>query len=112
MFKVFLSTIGLSLFIVVSSHAKSVDPTAPLKRQGEQLTGPEGGVTGQQQQPLVLEAIIHGVKVHTVVINNQELQVGDRIGEYRLVAVNDDSAVLRSADERIKLYMFSGVKVK
>jgi len=61
---------------------------------------------------LVLESIVHGHEVHTAVINGRILKVGDVIREYKLVAVNNTSVVLRSAEKRLKLSVFSGVVVK
>lgn len=85
--------------------AKGVDPTKPFGYQAS-----SGGAIEQQQ--LVLESIIHGDKIHTVVINSHVMKVGDYIGEYRLVAVNDGSVVLRSDTERLKLYIFSSKIIK
>lgn len=84
--------------------AQSADPTKPFSYSG--------GSEQVAQQKLVLESIIHGDGVHTAVINGKPLQVGDYIGEHRLVAVNNDSVVLRTETERLKLSVFSGVIVK
>lgn len=96
----------LKLIIVLPVMA-AVDPTKPLSGYSAQ-----GKTHVVGEKPLVLEAIIHGDKIHTAVINNTTLKVGDTIREHRLVAVNDDSVVLRTADETIKLYIFSGVIAK
>lgn len=85
--------------------AKGSDPTKPFGYQAA------GGVDVSQGQ-LILESIIHGDKIHTVIINSQIMRVGDYIGEYRLVAVNDGSVVLRTETERLKLYIFSSNIVK
>jgi hypothetical protein len=50
--------------------------------------------------------------VHTAVINGQVLKVGDFIRQYELIAVNNTSVVLRSAEKRLKLSVFSSVVVK
>lgn len=94
------------IFIASSVSAQGVDPTKPLK--GYNLA--ENNFVGEDK--LILEAIVHGDAVHTVVINKKTLKVGDTIREHRLVAVNDNSVVLRSATETIKLYIFSGVIAK
>lgn len=102
---ILLSTLVLPLVISTYVVAQSTDPTKPLAYSG--------GSSGQvEKQKLVLESIIHGDEIHTVVINGKKLQVGDYIGEHRLVAVNNDSAVLRTATERLKLHVFSSVIVK
>lgn len=94
------------LFMALSAHAKGTDPTKPLI--GYDLI--ESNVVGGKK--LVLEAIIHGYKVHTAIINSKTLKVGDTIMEHRLVAVNDDSVVLRTGSETLKLYIFSDVIAK
>ncbi len=95
------------LFALLSfgTFAQSADPTRPFTYQGN-----KAGENSPEK--LVLESIIHGDQIHTVIISGKQMQVGDSIGEHRLVAVNDDSVVLRTATERLKLYVFSGVIVK
>ena len=87
------------LFISAAPLAANVDPTRPFG-QGSSSTEIING------KKLVLESIIHGDGIHTVVINGKVLKVGETIGEHRLVAVNDNSVVLRTATERLKLYVF------
>mgnify|MGYP000128152538 CR=1 FL=1 len=81
----------------------ALDPTKPLFGVAN-ATG-LGAVPAEKS--LVLEAIIHGTEIHTAIINGKALKVNDRIGEYRLVAVNDKSVVLLSTQERLKLNVFS-----
>ncbi len=109
MFKNFyLIKILISVLILASSSVwAGVDPTKPF---GVSVNA--AGLQVTKKGPLILESIIHGDKIHTVVINGQVMQVGDTIGEHRLVAVNDDSVVLRTPTERVKLSVFSGVVVK
>lgn len=94
-----------SISLVSQGNAQNVDPTKPF-------SGVTSTASGEQKKALVLESIIHGDGIHTVVINGKKLQVGDTIGEHRLVAVNDASVVLRSDTERLKLHVFSSVIVK
>jgi MSHA biogenesis protein MshK len=61
---------------------------------------------------MVLESIIHGDGIHTVVISGKVLKTLDYIGEYQLTAVNDQSVILRSKTERLKLNVFKGSVVK
>ena len=104
--------IGLWLTILFSSfisRAQNIDPTKPLSGAGFSTTSKaEKTATAE----LVLESIIHGYEVHTADINGQVLKVGDFIRQYKLIAVNNSSVVLRSADKRLKLSVFSGVVVK
>ena len=93
--------LGLGM-IFISVASQGLDPTKPLTGASTYLSYDE-----KIKKHLVLESIFHGNKVHTVVINGKTMVVNDYIGEYRLVAVNDDSVVLRSSEERLKLYVFS-----
>ena len=88
--------------------SKGLDPTKPL-------FGSKQSSTVKIVNKLVLEGIFHsshGGKTHTAIINGKALKVNDTIGEYRLVAVNDDSVVLRSSEKRLKLSVFSTVTKK
>lgn len=91
------------------SEAQSADPTKPLS--GASFSSSSKTVQTNKSK-LVLESIVHGYEVHTAVINGQVLKPGDFIRQYKLVAVNNTSVVLRSAEKRLKLSVFSGVVVK
>jgi MSHA biogenesis protein MshK len=95
------------LFLSITAYGQNVDPTKPLSGQSIVGTG-----KSEENKALILESIIHGVQRHTAVINGQILKVGDYIGEFRLVAVNNTSVVMRSSDERLKLHVFSAAVIK
>lgn len=99
----------MALFISSLSAAQNIDPTRPLSSSG---FSSKSKAEKAEKAALVLESIVHGYKVHTAVINGQVLKVGDFIRQYKLVAVNNTSVVLRSAEKRLKLSVFSGVVVK
>ena len=86
--------------------AANVDPTRPF---GQSSAVVNKGLVSNQ---LVLQSIIHGDDIHTAVINSKIVKPGERIGQYRLVAINDDSVVLRSEDERLQLYVFKESIIK
>jgi len=75
------------------------DPTRPFGHSINSSVTPKG-------KKLVLESIIHGDGLHTVVINGKILKPFDHIGEYQLTAVNDQSVILRSKTQRLKLTIF------
>lgn len=75
------------------------DPTQPFGYSKPSLVAPNG-------KKFVLESIIHGDGVHTAVINGIVLKTFDHIGEYQLTAVNDQSVILRSKTQRLKLHIF------
>jgi hypothetical protein len=111
---VFKSITFSSLYFIVllatsSVDAQDVDPTKPLSGASLSSTSKAEVTT---KAALTLESIVHGFEVHTAVINGQVLKVGDFISQYELVAVNNTSVVLRSAEKRLKLSVFSSVVVK
>lgn len=96
MFKLFM--VVISLFSSLTLWAADIDPTKPFGQGSSQSLV-------KDENKLVLESIIHGEGIHTAVVNGKVLRVNQSIGQYRLVAVNDDSVVLRSETERLKLYV-------
>ena len=87
------------------ASAAKVDPTRPFGHSALSTITPGG-------QKMVLESIIHGNGIHTVVISGKVLKTFDYIGEYQLTAVNDQSVILRSETERLTLTIFKGNIVK
>jgi MSHA biogenesis protein MshK len=97
----------ITLFIILTlvsitfnSVAATNDPTKPFGL-GAITSG-----TNVAVKSLILQSIVHGDGIHTAVINGKVIKPGEYINQYRLVAINDDSVVLRSDDERLKLYVF------
>jgi MSHA biogenesis protein MshK len=100
--------INLSIVFVVMSlsyvaSAASNDPTKPFGQSDVSSNGAGGELL---KNKLVLQSIVHGDGIHTAVINGKVIKPGERIGEYRLIAINDASVVLRNDDERLKLHIF------
>jgi MSHA biogenesis protein MshK len=93
------------LFCLQNANANS-DPTKPFNAAFD-VNNAE-----IEAEKLVLQTIIHGDGVHTVIINGKVMSVGESIGEYKLMAVNDKSVVLRSENESKKLHVFSQAIVK
>jgi len=102
---IFIFILGLTCSI--TQVLADTDPTRPFGNSVRSSVTPKG-------KKLVLESIIHGVGVHTVVINGKVLKTFDHIGEYQLIAVNDLSVILRSKTQRLKLHVFKNniVKIK
>lgn len=101
MFKIYL----LILVVFSVQTLAASDPTKPF-------SGYSKIAKGKQQAGLVLKSIIHGEGVRTVIINNKVMKVGDNIGEYKLIAVNNNSVILRSDEGRKKLSLFSSAITK
>mgnify|MGYP000100189656 FL=1 len=87
------------------ANNNGVDPTKPL-------SGSKQSKAVNLGKKLVLESIFHGSNggsMRTAIINGKPLKVNDTIGEYTLVAVNDNNVVLRSSEKRVKLSIFADV---
>tara|TARA_R110001592_G_scaffold54455_2_gene166663 strand:+ start:566 stop:898 length:333 start_codon:yes stop_codon:yes gene_type:complete len=95
----------IMLLMTSQAFAAKVDPTGPFGHKGSSTKAPEG-------KKMVLESIIHGNGIHTVVVSGKVLKMFDYIGEYQLTAVNDKSVILRSKTQRIKLNIFKVNLVK
>ncbi|MBL4766043.1 MAG: hypothetical protein JKX67_12355 [Colwellia sp.] len=102
----------ITLVILVCGFACSItqvvadtDPTRPFGYRAASSVTPKG-------KKLVLESIIYGDGIHTVVISGKVLKTFDHIGEYQLTAVNEQSVILRSKTERLKLTIFKSNVVK
>lgn len=96
------------MFIIMVSQvsAAQLDPTKPFGHSGLSTSiTPEG-------KKMVLESIVHGDGIHTVVISGKVLKTFDYFGEYQLTAVNDESVIMRSETERVKLTIFKDNIVK
>lgn len=104
MFK-FTTPFLLVLACTITQVLAETDPTRPFNHSATSVVSPKG-------EKLVLESIIHGDGIHTVVINGQVLKTFDHIGEYQLTAVNDQSVILRSKTQRLKLNIFKREAVK
>lgn len=99
-----LCSLKASIFFIVTLnsafiYSANVDPTGPFG-QGRALSQ----VAAEKE--FILESIIHGDGIHTVVINGKVMKPNDAIGEYRLAAVNDQSVVLLSETQRLELHIF------
>ena len=103
MYKLFITF--LTLFIVSLIARAEIDPTKPFSN----VNSSSSNATIVNQESLRLDSIIHGNNVHTAVINGTLLKVGDNIGEYILVAVNDKTVVLSFEGERKELAVFSPI---
>ena len=107
MFKSINAFVFLVVVVLMTSQASAakVDPTRPFGHKASSTITPGG-------KKMVLESIIHGDGIHTVVISGKILKTFDYVGEYQLTAVNDQSVILRSKTKRIKLNIFKGNVVK
>ena len=87
------------------AYAAKVDPTRPFGHKASSTVIPGS-------KKMVLESIIHGDGIQTVVISGKVLKTFDYIGEYQLTAVNEQSVILRSKTQQLKLNVFKGNVIK
>jgi len=87
------------------AYAAKVDPTRPFGHKASATIELDG-------KKMVLESIIQGDGINTVVISGKVLKIFDYIGEYQLTAVNEQSVILQSKKRRLKLNVFKGNIVK
>ena len=103
------NNIFLLLFVVAlmagETSAAKVDPTRPFGHKASSTATPSS-------KKMVLESIIHGDGIQTVVISGKVLKAFDYIGEYQLTTVNEQSVILRSETQRLKLNIFKDSVVK
>jgi MSHA biogenesis protein MshK len=90
---------------MVTPALAETDPTRPFGHSARSSVTPD-------DKKLILESIIHGEGIHTVVINGEVLKTLDYIGEYQLTAVNDQNVILRSKTKHLKLHLFKSDLVK
>jgi len=106
-FKFNIISLALCLVAMMTTQvsATQFDPTRPFGHSAPSTVTSDG-------KKMVLESIIHGDGIHTVVISGKVLKTFDYIGEYQLTAVNDQSVILRSKTKRLKLTIFTSNIVK
>jgi hypothetical protein len=86
-------------------YAEKRDPTRPF---GHKVTSS----VASNDKKMILESIIHGNGVSSVIISGQLLKKLDYIGEYQLTVINEKSVILRNAVESITLTIFKHDIVK
>ncbi|MGB1263094.1 MAG: hypothetical protein ACPG52_09310 [Cognaticolwellia sp.] len=100
MYKIYL--LGLLLLMSQYANSQQVDPTKPFgavasaKRSGKSAT-------------LVLQSIIQREGKKKAIINGQALKVGDTYNGFELIKINSKAVVLKSAQGKMELSLFSGV---
>ena len=89
----------------VQANAAKLDPTRPF---GHKQSSPiiDNG------KKMVLESIIKGNEIETVIISGKLMKKSDYIGEYQLTSVNNNSVILDSETDRIELNIFKSNLVK
>ena len=85
--------------------AQEIDPTRPL-------FGASETVNKKVNQTIKLQSIVNNGQDLTVVINGKLLKVGDRIEQYQLEKINNNSVVLSSPEKRLELSLFSPIVAK
>jgi len=89
-----------ALIFATTAVGQTLDPTKPFSYSAS------SGKSANSETKLVLESIIHGDEVHTVVISGQIVKMGEMVNNHKLVAVNTDNVLLRSDTETLRLHLF------
>ena len=100
-------TITALLLLLISlkpTLANGLDPTRPLV----------GGATSQSKvvavnNQLVLQSIISQKNKTKVIISGKLMATGDRIGQYQLIKIHDNSVTMAGPTEQLTLTIFSDV---
>jgi hypothetical protein len=97
----------LLIFILLSccGNVLATDPTRPLIAGGNK-------VDAKQKVGLHLQSIIATDEHLLVVISGKTLTIGDSIGEYTLVAIDDKDVTLKSLEKTVTLSLFKRVVSK
>ncbi|RUO75948.1 hypothetical protein [Idiomarina seosinensis] len=90
----------------ISVAAKASDPTRPY---GWSPTASENGTT--QQRQLTLTQIISFGNNSYAIIDGQRYQLGDKVGNYRITAIESQRIRLQNDQQELELTMF-GKKIK
>jgi len=100
-FRVFL------IFILLSccNNALATDPTRPLIANGNK-------VEATKKKGLHLQSIIARENHLLAVISGKTLTIGDSIGGYTLVAIDDKDVTLKSLEKTVTLSLFKRVVSK
>ena len=105
MFKLCYAFLFSMLIMPHQAFSAKVDPTRPFGHKGLTTITPEG-------KALVLESIISGDGVKTVVVSGNILKMHDYIGEYQLIEVKTQSVVLSSESDQVELTLFKDNLIK
>jgi len=96
----------LLVFLFIEVKAESIDPTRPFGH--EVLLG--GKLVSNEA--LVLQTIVEQEESQRVVISGKLLNIGDQIGEYKLIKISTNFVLLTSPERDLKLSLFSSVVTK
>ena len=104
MYKVIL----LILLLLPSAFIYSwqgMDPTRPLIPGGTSATQNTNG-------GMVLQSIIRQQGITKAVINGKVVSVGDTLDDYQVTAISARAVMLKSAQQQLKLSLFSGAVIQ
>lgn len=84
-------------------QAYMTDPTKPLSYSANT------SAKVIEKEELTLQTIVERENTKSVVISGQLLSVGDKIEQYELIKIENNSVVLSSPEKKLKLSLFSSV---
>jgi MSHA biogenesis protein MshK len=89
----------------VSDAAALNDPTRPPNRS---LSTTSAGITASPASRLELTSILVAPERRVAVINGRAVQVGERIGAYRVIAIQFDAVRVKNDNRMISLTLKHG----
>ena len=88
------------LALALNMDVLGQDPTKPVGyRQSEEKT------VKKQLKKLVLHGVVAAKGEKVAIINDRILQLGDRVNGYKLIAIGENKATLRSEKKELTLYL-------
>lgn len=97
------------LYVASATAQELTDPTRPAVALETAVPSGEGAVEADQSMGLRL--IIIQKKRRAAIIDGKTVELGGKVGDARLVAVNEGSVVLQGAQGRQVLTLFPGIKM-
>lgn len=107
------ATIAVLIFASATSQAEVLpDPTKPAVGSGAIQSGAATGEANAAPTDDGLRTIIISPDRRSVVINGQQVVLGGKLGNERLMAVCDASVVLQGPEGRREVPLYPGVEIR
>lgn len=109
-----LRMLPLALCAVPAAHASDEnlpDPTRPPAFLSAPAAGKDGASDGSPPAA-VIQAIKYGPRYQAVIIDGQEIPLGGRYGDARVVAITPSEIVLRNGKDKQVLKLFPDAEKK
>ncbi len=106
---VLLSALLLSNNALAGNSNEGTDPTKPFAGNSPSSAPLNSDNQEEKKVKLVLQSIIEQGTQRKVIINGKILKMGEHIEAYQIIKINSDSVILKSAEQRLTLSLFTKV---